>query len=161
MKIKIFSWQMLLDRLPSALQIATRQGPSNGKCALCSAEEDAAHIFFTCLSALFMWSVLRQVLGRSWCPASLPQFFAILSGFSGQARRLLWIYFVAQSWALWHVRNKLAIEAKVINHPADIIFKTLLFLQLWIPTLKLQDKEGARWMLGELRKTHVMCRPSR
>ena len=89
LKIRFFSCQSILNRLPSGLQIATRHGPSNGACALCGAEEDAAHIFFTYSAAMFVWSVIRQVLGRTWCPASLPQFFAILSRFSGQARQLL------------------------------------------------------------------------
>jgi hypothetical protein len=46
LKIKIFSWQMALDRLPSRLNVAAKRGPGNGRCALCNAEEDATHIFF-------------------------------------------------------------------------------------------------------------------
>ncbi|XP_071676802.1 uncharacterized protein [Lolium perenne] len=38
LKIKIFSWQLVLDKLPSNLQIATRHGPSLGGCALCALE---------------------------------------------------------------------------------------------------------------------------
>jgi hypothetical protein len=37
LKIKIFSWQMALDRLPTSLQIASRHGPATGGCALCGA----------------------------------------------------------------------------------------------------------------------------
>jgi hypothetical protein len=46
LKIKIFSWQLILDRLPSSQQIATRHGPATGNCSLCGAVEDAGHIFF-------------------------------------------------------------------------------------------------------------------
>jgi hypothetical protein len=39
--------------------------------------------FFTCLLAKFGWSIVRQLLGRSWCPTIFPQFFAIFSIFAG------------------------------------------------------------------------------
>jgi hypothetical protein len=41
--------------------------------------------------------------------------------------------FAAKSWALWTIRNKFSIEAKFPKHPANCIFKTSIFLQLWRP----------------------------
>ena len=161
LKIRIFSWQLVLDRLPSNLQLATRHGPSNGNCALCGQPEDASYILFTCSMAKFSWSVLRQLLGCSWCPGNFTQFYAILSGFNGQPKRLLWILLLAQSWALWLVRNKLTIESKTLSHPADIIYKTIIFLQLWKLNTKAQDKEGLDWMTSELRAVNLSCAPSR
>ena len=161
LKIRIFSWQLILDRLPSGAQLATRQGPSDGNCALCGEVEDATHIFFRCSPAVFMWAVLRQVLGRPWCPQNFAQFFAILANFTGRARRLIWLLFLAQAWALWSVRNKLSIERKVVKHPADIIFKTMVFLQAWLPPLRSLDKEGASWLVAKLRELHASCLPSR
>jgi hypothetical protein len=116
LKIKIFSWQLVLDKLPSSMQIATRNGPLNGSCALCGASEDATHIFFSCSLADFAWSVLRQLLGCNWCPANFVQFHHILLSLAGYPRRLSWMLFLAQSWALWQIRNKLTIEKKEPNH---------------------------------------------
>jgi hypothetical protein len=130
LKIKIFSWQMALDRIPSSSNVAAKRGPGNGRCALCNEQEDAAHIFFACSPARFTWSVLRQLLGCSCCPANFAQFSAILSSFSSRFRRVLWLLFTAQSWALWGIRNKLTIESRVISHPTDVMFKTMLFMQL-------------------------------
>jgi hypothetical protein len=59
LKVRIFSWQLILDRLPSSLNIAARHGPGNGRCSLCGMEEDATHIFFTCSPAKFVWSAFR------------------------------------------------------------------------------------------------------
>jgi hypothetical protein len=70
LKIKIFSWQIALDRLPSSLNVAAKWGPGSGRCALCNVEEVAAHIFFVCSLARFAWSVLQKLLGCSWCPAN-------------------------------------------------------------------------------------------
>jgi hypothetical protein len=94
LKIKIFSWQLVLDKLPSGQQILTRHGPLNGLCALCGAPEDTNHIFFSFSLASFTWSVTRQLLGCNWRPANFAQFHAILSSFSGYSRRLLWVLFL-------------------------------------------------------------------
>ena len=151
----------MLDRLPSGSQLATRKGPSDGKCALCGAEEDASHMFFQCSIARFVWSVLRQALGRNWCPTNFAQFHALLAQVPNRARRIIWLLFSAQSWALWSVRNKLTIEKRVVKHPADIIFKSMLFMQGWLPLLKPQDREGATWLVGKLKEIHASCLPMR
>ena len=67
---------------------------------------------------------------------------------------------MAQSWALWHVRNKLTIESKMINSPADIIFKTAIFLQQWTLTAKQQDQEALQGMARELRRLHAQNLPT-
>jgi hypothetical protein len=100
LKIKIFSWQLALGRLPSSALIASRHGPASERCALCNRPEDVNHSFFSCSPTRFMWSVVRQLLGCSWSSTSFAQFYAILSGFAGRPRRLLWMMFMAQSWAL-------------------------------------------------------------
>jgi hypothetical protein len=160
LKIKIFAWQLIIDRLPSSQQIATRHGPASGNCALCGQMEDAGHIFFSCSLARFAWSAVRQILSCDWNPGNFPQFHAILSSLAGRARRLVWNLFLAQSWALWNIRNKLTIEKKVINHPANVIFKTALFLQLWSGMAKTGDREGLRWLENKLRELYAAVRPS-
>jgi hypothetical protein len=61
----------------------------------------------------------------------------------------------AQSWAPWHIRNKLTIESKLIRQPADIIFKTIIFLQLWSPSTKPQDKANILELTSRLSRTHA------
>jgi hypothetical protein len=159
LKIKIFAWQLILDRLPSSQQIATRHGPASGNCALCGQVEDAGHIFFSCSLAKFAWSAIRQILDCNWNPGNFPQFHAILSSLAGRARRLLWFLFLAQAWALWNIRNKLTIEKKVINHPANVIFKTAIFIQLWSGKAKPSDRDGLRWLENKLRELYTAVRP--
>jgi hypothetical protein len=72
LKIKIFAWQLILDRLPSSQQIAPRHGPATGFYALCGAVVDAGHIFFTYSLAKFAWSSMRQILDCTWSPANFP-----------------------------------------------------------------------------------------
>jgi hypothetical protein len=143
LKIRIFSWQLILDRLPSSANLARIHGLGSGRCVVCGSEEDVDHIFFACSPALLAWSVLQELLGCSWCPASFAQFFAIVSKFSGSFRRLAWIFFVAQSWALWLCRNKLTI-------------KTMLFLQLWMPPARPKDLPHLRRAASGLKGLHAM-----
>jgi hypothetical protein len=156
----IFSGQLILDKLPCSLQIASRHGLANGCCALCGNPENAAHIFFQCSLASFAWTVLRQLLGCNWRPANFALFHHIVSSLSGSPRRLLWLLFLAQSWVLWRIRNKLTIEIKFPNHPADIIYKMTIFLQLWSKHSKSRDQEGLCWMINELRELYFSARSS-
>jgi hypothetical protein len=136
LKIKIFSWHLVLDKLHCTIQVAIRHSPSNGTCALCGFPEDAActlwgfpedasHMFFRCSLAKFVGSAFRQILGCNWCPTNFTQFHAILSSFVGYTHRLLWMFFLAHCW---HIRNNLTIERKIINHPGDGIYNNVLFL---------------------------------
>jgi hypothetical protein len=41
-------------------QVAKRQDPSDGNCALCREIDDCSHIFFGCSLAKFMWARVRE-----------------------------------------------------------------------------------------------------
>jgi hypothetical protein len=63
LKIRIFLWQWIRGRVPSGVEVLKRSGPGDGTCPLCGTEEDSNHIFFTCVSAQFLWSCFREVVG--------------------------------------------------------------------------------------------------
>jgi hypothetical protein len=100
LKIKIFTWQLAINRLPSSEQINHRCGPTDGLCVMCGQVESANHIFFSCAFAAFMWSGVRAMLHVNWNPTSFAQFFRIISDHSPGHGRAVWILFAAQSWAL-------------------------------------------------------------
>jgi hypothetical protein len=130
-KIRVFLWQLIRGRLPAGDQLVKRRGPSNGSCAFCGEWETCDHIFFTCHIARFMWAGIRDLLACSWDPAGAADFVAIANGLTGRLRRIAWYTFAAQSWALWNIRNKLAIEGSLISSPADAIFKISIYMQSW------------------------------
>ena len=158
LKIKIFSWHLAIDRLPSSLNIANRYEPANNRCALCGQPKDASHIHFLCSIAKFAWSAIRQLLGCNWCPASFAQAFAIMSGFSGHLRRKTRILFIATFWAPWLIRNKLTMVNKVIKHSADVIFKIALSLRMWSPLFKPADKARLEEWSARLRRISAESR---
>jgi hypothetical protein len=77
---------------------------------MCGLVESADHIFFSCGFTAFMWSGIRTMLQVTWNPTSFAHFFQIISVLSPGHRRVVWILFAAQSWMLWHIHNKIAIE---------------------------------------------------
>jgi hypothetical protein len=72
----------------------------------------------------------------NWDPKCFADLFAILQRFHGGHKCFLWVFFAAQSWALWTTRNKFSIEAKFPSQPANSILKTNVFLQMWRPLQK-------------------------
>jgi hypothetical protein len=104
--------------------------------------KEGYHIFFVCDLATFAWSGIREAFGVQWNPRTFQDFFVIVNFLAPGFKQAIWLLFAAQSWALWNIRNKITIEHKLPSHPADCIFKTSLFLQLWRPLLrnKLVDK---------------------
>jgi hypothetical protein len=95
--------------------------------------------------------LLEHVLGCNWCHANYAQFHAIASSssLSGRPRRLFWVFFLAHSWSLWSIRNKLSIERKCIKHPTDVLYKSIIFLQQWSLKASAKDKEELSWMASE------------
>jgi hypothetical protein len=157
-KIKIFLWQLLRGRLPSGDQLVKRHGPSDGNCALCGEREDCSHIFFGCALAKFMWAGVRELLGDVWNPAGAGQFLAIVHGLSGPLRRTAWFTFAAQCWALWNIRNKLAIEGKLINSPADAMFQMVLYMQRWRALVRTKDRGLLDMTMDEIRRVQLRMR---
>jgi hypothetical protein len=157
-KIKVFLWQLIRSRLPSGVQLAKRNGPSNGDCPLCGDTEDCNHIFFGCHLARMMWAGIRELLHYDWNPTGVGHFIAIVHGLSGSLRRLAWFTFAAQSWALWNIRNKLAIEGKLINNPADAIYHMSMYMQRWRVLVRPRDRPLLDAAMGELRRLQATIR---
>jgi hypothetical protein len=133
-------------------------GPSNGRCALCGELEDCNHIFFTCPMARFLWAGARDALHCDWNPAGAGDFIAIAAGLSGRFRRLVWLTFAAQCWPLWHIRNKLTIEGKLIGNPADAFFQMSIHLQHWRVLVRPKDHAWLDMATDEIRRLYARTR---
>jgi hypothetical protein len=54
LKIRIFSWQLLHDRIQTAQQLKARQWKGSILCKLCKEVEDVDHLFFSYPLAVFV-----------------------------------------------------------------------------------------------------------
>lgn len=75
LKIKIFLWQMLHDRLQSADCLTQKGWKGDDSCTLCLNKETSDHIFFNCPLAMFAWSSIRECFGWDDIPHSVADFW--------------------------------------------------------------------------------------
>jgi hypothetical protein len=68
MKIRVFLWQALQDRLQTGQQLKAKNWKGSARCSLCDAMEDADHLLFKCPMAEFMWAFVREALGGMATP---------------------------------------------------------------------------------------------
>ena len=139
LKIKIFVWQLLRDRLSSGVEVAKRLGPGDGTCPLCAVPETGVHILFTCPAARFLWSFIAEALGPEWQARDLGEFLEVQANRTSKGRRLFWLVFAAITWTLWTIRNKMVIERVFLRRASDSVFKFLAFMQQWHPLCRWRD----------------------
>ncbi|PNX67792.1 heat shock protein, partial [Trifolium pratense] len=112
LKVSIFAWRLLRDRLPTRANLVSRGilSPELHSCVSgCGAAESAQHLFISCNTFGFIW-----VLASSWIVSSLvhaqtlPHHFVQFTTSAGgfRARRsfmqLIWLAYV---WVVWTERN--------------------------------------------------------
>ena len=153
LKIKIFVWQLLRDRLPSGVAVRKRHGPGDGLCPLCGIPETGTHILFSCPAARFLWNFIYEALGPAWQASDLGEFLETQANRTGGGRRLFWLVFAALTWTLWTVRNKMVIERIFLRHGSDSMFKLLAFLQQWHPLSRQRDRGQLDDMIARMLET--------
>ena len=151
-------WQLFCDKLPTSLNVAKRNGPATGPCALCGEPEDASHVFFRCSLARFAWSAVRTAAGVQWDPRSAAELTHLLDTIHGSAKRVMWRCVGALLWTIWLTRNKFTIEGCFPSHPANILFKCNLLLQQWSPLGRRRDTELINTGQQCLLQVYVMAR---
>ena len=159
LKIRIFMWQWIRGRIPSGVEVRKRNGPGTGICPLCAVPEDSNHIFFACVSARFLWSCFREIVGGSWCHTNFPDLFAELQLSPSSSRHIRWLEVGVLAWTLWTVRNKLVIQRTPLRRATDALYKFSGFLQLWRPLSRPLDRDAISAFIADLRSMAVRLSP--
>jgi hypothetical protein len=74
LKVKIFIWMAVHDRIQSGVQLKKKQWFGPEECATCDKLETSDHILFQCPIAVFLWSFLRDTLGWTSSPTNCADF---------------------------------------------------------------------------------------
>jgi hypothetical protein len=74
LKVKIFMWMAMHDRIQSKVQLKKKKWSGPLEYLVCGKVETADHILFQCPVAVFLWSFLRDTLGWSKSPTSCADF---------------------------------------------------------------------------------------
>jgi hypothetical protein len=157
LKIRIFIWQILQDRLQTAQQLKTRKWRGSELCVLCGQKEDINHLFFSCPLAEFIRSFMGEALGWNGQPRSMNDLITewVPQGF-GASYEISLTCFAGVAWAIWNAKNKMCFNKSFPNKPTDVIYLGLSFIQKWRLLKKEHTRtkmEAAVAMVGEhLRK---------
>ena len=120
MKIKIFVWQLLYNRLPSGLEVVKRHGPGDGLSLLCVVPKSGTHIFFS-RPAASLWDFVREALGLEWQAPDLSEFLEAQTKHTGRRRRPFWLVFAVITWTQWTVRDKMVIKRVFLQCASDSV----------------------------------------
>jgi hypothetical protein len=95
--------------------------------------------------------VFKDVLGWNSIPRSVKEFVKKIMWLRGdkQNGKLVFIFGVI-SWALWHNRNDLVFNSKIIWNPSALIYNCVSLLQNWVTAGKEPDREGLENLAEEL-----------
>jgi hypothetical protein len=134
-KVIFFSWQLLLLRLPTRVNLARRgviHSPAQSLCFWCQSEvESEIHLFMTCPVAVEVWIAIYSWLGLHTAVPGIVclsiQTFGFPFNCKKRAKGLMLIWQTV-TWCLWKARNASIFEGKKveINEIVDAIkFRSL------------------------------------
>jgi hypothetical protein len=75
LKIKIFMWLVAQGAILTKDNLGKRKWKGNMSCAFCCDQETVQHIFFECLTAKYIWSLLAYSLGADCRPGNMNQYW--------------------------------------------------------------------------------------
>ena len=152
-------WQWIRGWIPSGVEVQKRNGPGNGLCPLCGTIEDSNDIFFSCVSAQFLWSYFRKAVGGHWCHSNFPDLFSELQASPQRTRHIRWLEIGVLAWTLWTVRNRLVIQHIPLQRATGALFKFCGYLQLWRPLSRPQDRDAITAFIADLRSIAFRLSP--
>jgi hypothetical protein len=112
LKIKIFMWLVSQGAILTKDNLSKRKWKGNTNCAICSEKESGTHLFFGCLTAKYIWSLLAYSLGTDCRPRSLEEYWVWISKILPQGSRMHAVGLSAVCWAIWRTRNAVCFDHK-------------------------------------------------
>ncbi|GLU18032.1 hypothetical protein SLE2022_343540 [Rubroshorea leprosula] len=121
-KVSAFNWQLVLDRIPTKMNLLKRgviKDMEESKCVVCEEhEEDAAHLFLRCRMTQWLWEACAKWWGAEAkididCLKTFENFGEWSKGTrTRQGWDCIWSTVV---WTVWLARNQKLFQHKEIN----------------------------------------------
>ncbi|XP_057425637.1 uncharacterized protein LOC130719002 [Lotus japonicus] len=112
--VKAFVWRMLLNRIPTKVDLRRRSAipaAANLLCSLCNIEEESCdHLFCTCARSLDVWLAVHRWFGFvTAVPSSSKSLFSQFSFLARNKKQRLaeMTVWMASCWSLWLMRNSI------------------------------------------------------
>jgi len=139
-KVIVFSWQLLLDRIPSRSNLIRRgvHLPIDGRgCVFCDgSSESSVHLFLSCPSFFPVWYQVSRWLGWEFVmPLGLALQFQAFTRLGGGRRVRLGLLLVwhAVIWTIWASRNDLIFAGGALREE-PVVDRVKLLAWKWFQT---------------------------
>ena len=136
LKIRIFMWLVSQNAILTRDNLTKHKWKGNTSCAFCTEKEDGHHLFFGCLTAKYVWSLLAYPLGSDCRPGSLDRYWIWVNNIMPQGHSMHAVGLAAVCWAIWRTRNAVCFDNKKIKSPTEIVCMICSFLTYWAGLLK-------------------------
>ncbi|GAU48175.1 hypothetical protein TSUD_369390 [Trifolium subterraneum] len=140
LKVSIFAWRLLRDRLPTKTNLAIRgiiTSEAQACVAGCGGMETAQHLFISCSIFGSLWSSVRSWIGFSSVdPHNLTDHFlqfTFLSGGLSVRRSFLQLIWLVCVWVIWNERNQRLFRNSEQTLP-QLLDKVKLYSYWWLKT---------------------------
>jgi len=74
LKVKIFMWLTLQEAILKKDNLQKRNWKGNETCAFCTEKESVNHLFFGCMTAKYVWSLIAYAMGANSRPCNFDQY---------------------------------------------------------------------------------------
>ncbi|XP_058775083.1 uncharacterized protein LOC131649336 [Vicia villosa] len=137
-KVKIFSWRLLKDRLPTRLQLLKRDIiVDNEECLCvfgCPIKEDAKHLFLRCDKLRRVWEKIQSwleitVTGGDDCRSNYMNWFEALHQ-KIPARRA-GVFWAVVCWCIWKQRNDMVFN-NAVEDVEEIVHNVKMHSRWWM-----------------------------
>jgi len=89
------------------------------------------HLFFDCMTAKYVWSLLAYAFGSKCRPGNFYQYWIRISNSFPYGKQVYALGLAAVCWAIWRIRNSVCIESKSVKSPTKIICMICSFITYW------------------------------
>lgn len=133
LKVKVFGWRLIWDRLVTWNNIVRRgiiSNPHENVCVFCfNFDEDIHHVFVTCPQIKLVWENILVWVGFSWiheetCSNHLLAWFVRMCGIC--SKKYSGIIWLAICWCIWWSRNQIIFNNE-IGDPNVIVERIIIF----------------------------------
>ena len=157
LKVKIFIWLALKNRILTKDNLAKRGWTGNEQCHFCSQQETVEHLLFRCCLSKMVWQVVMLALELVRPPDGMEDLVgAWADSFPPIHRKLALSGGAAVCWTIWKTRNDACFNKKNPDDPAALVYRLCNILNLWALLQKRQDisvlEEGVEKMKKVIRE---------
>ncbi|CAJ2670980.1 unnamed protein product [Trifolium pratense] len=138
LKVSIFAWRLLRDRLPTRVNLVTRRVLSStaSTCVFgCHEAESAHHLFISCRIVSSLWDLVRAWIGIPLVDSSTLRGhftqFTFSAGVSRARRSFLQLIWLVCVWVVWTERNHRLFSGSA-ETPLILLDKIKLFSFRWL-----------------------------